>query len=212
MFKRTMDVLFFGYILRSITFLSTSLPGPAPHCRPEYEDYSAPETAEEALRIKVDGHSTCGDLIFSGHMLYVIICGLVVAHYTPLLVSKRIARVLSLFMWMLVAVQGLTIIAMRKHYSVDVVVACYVVPMLWHTVGFWLNPDDRELSDDRERSPRDEQFTELYSAKSHLPTVGTRSPTKNDQQISKNLHSSMLSWLLYVSKARDFVLRFLKRT
>ena len=34
--------------------------------------------------------------------------------------------------WILVATQGLTILMARNHYTMDVVIASYVTPLLWH--------------------------------------------------------------------------------
>ncbi|XP_078178882.1 phosphatidylinositol:ceramide inositolphosphotransferase-like isoform X2 [Carex rostrata] len=66
----------------------------------------------------------CGDLIFSSHMIFTLVFVNTYQKYG----SKRIIKFLA---WMLVIIQSLLIIAARKHYSVDIVVAWYTVNLVF---------------------------------------------------------------------------------
>ncbi|ONK79021.1 uncharacterized protein A4U43_C01F2060 [Asparagus officinalis] len=67
----------------------------------------------------------CGDLIFSSHMIFTLVFVRVYHKYG----SKRCIKALA---WLMAIIQSLLIIASRKHYSVDVVVA-------WACVQRWCN-------------------------------------------------------------------------
>ncbi|KAF0686787.1 Aste57867_21450 [Aphanomyces stellatus] len=131
--------------LRCCTFLVTSLPGAAPHCRPLFNqtcldanagkpdaafvcavpnpDFDPPMTAWKVLT-HIDALNGCGDLMFSSHTTYTLSMILAVWKYyrsTPALVVMLLFQVVIAF----------CIVAGRKHYSSDVVTALYVVPMVW---------------------------------------------------------------------------------
>lgn len=119
-----------GHTLRFFTFGVTGLPGPAEHCRPGHED----ATFEGSIfSLSHPDKHNCGDLIFSGHMLFVITmaCG-VTQHRVALIGNRMIRFALVTFMWTIVVFQALCIIMAHNHYSVDVVVASYVTPLIWH--------------------------------------------------------------------------------
>jgi hypothetical protein len=65
----------------------------------------------------------CGDLIFSSHMIFTLVFVRTYHKYG----SKRFVKLLA---WFMAIVQSLLIIASRKHYSVDVVVAWYTVNLV----------------------------------------------------------------------------------
>eukprot|EP00940_MAST-03C_sp_MAST-3C-sp2_P000270 g270.t1 len=121
-----------GHTLRFFTYAVTGLPGPAYHCRP-----GEPDSVFEGSIFSLsnpDKHN-CGDLIFSGHMLFVLMMACTVTHYRKEYFERRWLRVLVVyFMWLIAALQAMFIIMARNHYSVDVVVALYVSPMLWLTM------------------------------------------------------------------------------
>ena len=56
-------------------------------------------------------------------------CEIVFHVYSPDVCCRSVFRPL---VWMLVAMQGLTILMARNHYTMDVVIASYVTPLLWH--------------------------------------------------------------------------------
>ncbi|XP_057757784.1 phosphatidylinositol:ceramide inositolphosphotransferase 1-like [Arachis stenosperma] len=113
--------------LRVVTFYSTQLPGPNYHCREGSPSarLPPPKDAIEIITINFpDGlvHG-CGDLIFSSHMIFTLVSVITYYRYGTNRFIKQLA-------WVLAVIQSLLIIASRKHYSVDVVVAWYTVNLV----------------------------------------------------------------------------------
>ena len=117
--------------LRIISFTVTQLPAPNYHCR------LGEETAVRDMPTSWWGHiyvdlgrqatHGCGDLIFSSHTTFVLVGVLTFTEYGETLLIKIVA-------WIGVAAMGLCIVASRKHYSVDVVVAWYTVPLVFYAM------------------------------------------------------------------------------
>ncbi|KAG2296383.1 hypothetical protein Bca52824_043052 [Brassica carinata] len=148
--------------LRVITFYSTQLPGPNYHCREgsKVARLPWPKSPLEVLEINRESiyiifffphthclcshvissaHGVmygCGDLIFSSHMIFTLVFVLTYHKYGT-------KRFIKLFGWLTAFVQSLLIIASRKHYTVDVVVAWYTVNL----VVFCLDKKLPELPD-----------------------------------------------------------------
>ncbi|KAG6437140.1 hypothetical protein SASPL_102051 [Salvia splendens] len=78
----------------------------------------------------------CGDLIFSSHMIFSLVFVRTYHKYG----TRRFVKQLS---WLTVVIQSLLIVASRKHYTVDVVVAWYTVNL----VVFFLDKKLPELPD-----------------------------------------------------------------
>jgi len=140
-FNKIINLLCVGHILRFFTFISTSLPGPAPHCQegaPLYRDkFTLHEILTRRSRVNIDPN--CGDLIFSGHMFQnTTLCIIMIANLHLLVPHKMLRRLIAYMLVVTVIVQPYFIIAARNHYSVDVVVSTYVAPMLWWAMeGFY---------------------------------------------------------------------------
>ncbi|XP_050381745.1 phosphatidylinositol:ceramide inositolphosphotransferase 1 [Argentina anserina] len=125
--------------LRILTFYSTQLPGPNYHCREgsKLAILPPPETVFEALVIVPKGVLYgCGDLIFSSHMIFSLTFVRTYQKYGTQRFIKQLA-------WLLVVIQSLLIVASRKHYTVDVVVAWYTVNL----VVFFIDKKLAELPD-----------------------------------------------------------------
>ncbi|KAL7095493.1 hypothetical protein ACP275_10G027700 [Erythranthe tilingii] len=126
-------------ILRVITFYSTQLPGPNYHCREgsKLATLPRPESILEVLLIVPRGMLYgCGDLIFSSHMIFSLVFVRTYHKYGTRTFVKQCA-------WLTVVIQSLLIVASRKHYTVDVVVAWYTVNL----VVFFLDKKLPELPD-----------------------------------------------------------------
>ncbi|KAI5670026.1 hypothetical protein M9H77_19879 [Catharanthus roseus] len=134
-------------ILRIITFYSTQLPGPNYHCRDKYSfsmqgsklaRLPRPDSALEVLLINFPRGVLygCGDLIFSSHMIFSLVFVRTYQKYGT-------RRFVKQFAWLTVVIQSLLIVASRKHYSVDVVVAWYTVNL----VVFFIDKTLPELPD-----------------------------------------------------------------
>jgi hypothetical protein len=66
----------------------------------------------------------CGDLIPSSHAIFTTLGGLLINHYSKNMYLKGVVA-------MLVLALGLLVVAARKHYSVDIVSAWYICPLVW---------------------------------------------------------------------------------
>ncbi|KAJ8751482.1 hypothetical protein K2173_016699 [Erythroxylum novogranatense] len=139
---RVLAYLVVCQILRIVTFYSTQLPGPNYHCREgsKRAKLPPPETAVELLIINFSKgvNYGCGDLIFSSHMIFTLV-------FVRTFHKHGTRRCIKQFAWLLAILQSLLILASRKHYSVDVVVA-------WYTVNLVVFFIDKKLPDLPDRS------------------------------------------------------------
>ncbi|KAL3622836.1 Phosphatidylinositol:ceramide inositolphosphotransferase 1 [Castilleja foliolosa] len=128
--------------LRIITFYSTQLPGPNYHCREgsKLARLPRPDSIVEVLLISFPRGVLfgCGDLIFSSHMIFSLVFMLTYHKYSTQRFVKHVG-------WLIVVVQSLLIVASRKHYTVDVVVA-------WYTVNLVVFLIDKKLPELPDRS------------------------------------------------------------
>jgi len=136
-------VLMLAQALRCICFLSTSLPGPNYHCRPGSPQYDPPTGIEILTRL--DAFFGCGDLVFSSHTTFMLICALILTKYNPQIACAWWRKVL---LWTYVVFFCVLVIAARKHYTLDIVVALYTVPLLWISYDHFY-PDEIEEREDR---------------------------------------------------------------
>lgn len=137
---RVLAFLFASQILRIITFYSTQLPGPNYHCREgsKLATLPRPDSFLEVFVINFP-HGVlygCGDLIFSSHMIFTLTFVRTYQKYG----TRRSIKQLG---WLLAVIQSLLIVASRKHYTVDVVVAWYTVNL----VVFFVDKKLPELPD-----------------------------------------------------------------
>jgi hypothetical protein len=120
---RFLGVCTLAQTLRIICFLVTSLPGPNYHCRPYSAEYNPPKDVL-AILFNADPFKHCGDLVFSSHTIFVMLCACTWNKYGPEFIGKKALCCCCL-------VFGTLVVAARKHYSLDVVVAMWTVPLLW---------------------------------------------------------------------------------
>ncbi|GMI65858.1 Arabidopsis Inositol phosphorylceramide synthase 1 [Hibiscus trionum] len=137
---RVLAFLAASQFLRIITFYSTQLPGPNYHCREGSKLARLPKPANvlEVLLINFPQGVVygCGDLIFSSHMIFTLVFVLTYQKYGT-------RRCIKQFAWLFAIIQSLLIVASRKHYTVDVVVAWYTVNL----VVFFIDKKLPELPD-----------------------------------------------------------------
>ncbi|KAM0892764.1 hypothetical protein ACQ4PT_025534 [Festuca glaucescens] len=140
LWRRVLAFLVASQFLRIVTFYSTQLPGPNYHCREgsKLATLPPPNNALEVLLINFPRGVLfgCGDLIFSSHMIFTLVFVRTYHKY-----GSR--RLIKLFAWLMAIIQSLLIIASRKHYSVDVVVAWYTVNL----VVFFIDKNLPEMPD-----------------------------------------------------------------
>ncbi|XP_021289657.1 phosphatidylinositol:ceramide inositolphosphotransferase 1-like [Herrania umbratica] len=137
---RVLAFLVASQILRIITFYSTQLPGPNYHCREgsKLARLPKPKSVLEVLLINFPRGVIygCGDLIFSSHMIFTLVFVLTYQKYGT-------RRCIKQFAWLVAIIQSFLIVASRKHYTVDVVVAWYTVNL----VVFFIDKKLPELPD-----------------------------------------------------------------
>jgi hypothetical protein len=102
--------------LRMVTMIVTSLPDPSPAC---------------AERHHADG-TTCGDLVYSGHTVGLMMCAFTFRYFTR-------ERVFEVTTWVLTAAGLFCVITSRLHYTKDVVVSLYVITLANHVVRVGLS-------------------------------------------------------------------------
>lgn len=116
MLARFLAVCMYAQALRIVTFLVTSLPSPNYHCRPEAPDYAPPRTLYSILNpLEKDPYRGCGDLVFSSHTIFVMLCVMTFIKYAPWLPKKYPISLAFVF--------AILVVMARKHYTLDVVVA-----------------------------------------------------------------------------------------
>ncbi|KAJ0402882.1 hypothetical protein P43SY_000496 [Pythium insidiosum] len=130
-----------SYALRTVTTALTSLPGPAPHCRPGNPQYAPPQTwIDVVTRVgpMYGQFFSCGDLIFSGHMAY--------TNSALLVYLRTLDRNFSRFSrlrWFLgvcyLSTLAVLCIAGRKHYTVDIVLGIMISTLVFfHFEHSWI--------------------------------------------------------------------------
>ena len=123
-----LPALVLAQALRLASFTSTRLPSPAPHCLSSSPVAVKPRPQHwwqyVAINVVTQASKSCGDLIFSSHLTFALT-------FCILYSLRGNFRVLKVLWWLAAAALSLLIVASRKHYSVDVVVAWYAVPLIF---------------------------------------------------------------------------------
>eukprot|EP01062_Namystynia_karyoxenos_P073751 TRINITY_DN70573_c0_g1_i1.p1 TRINITY_DN70573_c0_g1~~TRINITY_DN70573_c0_g1_i1.p1 ORF type:complete len:399 (+),score=127.31 TRINITY_DN70573_c0_g1_i1:76-1197(+) len=130
--RRVGVVFAIGHTLRACTYMATSIPGAADHCL--IDEKIDPPTLAQCFYKTASTEKNCGDLVFSGHMLICILLVLAVNRYgaAAFELQRTAHRCLVGFLFLAAIAQTYMILGARHHYTVDVVCAWYVTPMLWH--------------------------------------------------------------------------------
>eukprot|EP00270_Netrium_digitus_P007043 TRINITY_DN2036_c0_g1_i5.p1 TRINITY_DN2036_c0_g1~~TRINITY_DN2036_c0_g1_i5.p1 ORF type:complete len:308 (+),score=31.84 TRINITY_DN2036_c0_g1_i5:404-1327(+) len=183
---KVLTVLCICQFLRVISFTATQLPGPNYHCRlgSPIATLPPPKSLADIFLLNLTKSTVlgCGDLIFSSHMTFALVSLLEFSSYG----SKTVVKFIG---WTAAVVQSLLIISARKHYTVDVVIAWYVVPLVYYFVhnqlsSFTGHSEHQERSSDsdylaasfRSTADSDDEITFLQVL------IDTRGSTSNGQQ------------------------------
>lgn len=148
LFRRFVCVYAAASALRCVTFFVTLLPGTASYCVSHelggtYTPARAPHSWHDVF-FRFDWTHACGDLLYSGHT------ALVVCMYLSIEVALggawdrfAVVRTRAEQWWCTLQILALystrlklglflyTTVRARKHYSIDVLIACYVTCFLW---------------------------------------------------------------------------------
>lgn len=168
LYVKVFAVLVICQTCRVISFTSTQLPGPNYHCRvgSPAAVLPPPKSFQDVFFLNLSRGVLfgCGDLIFSSHMTFTL---------TMVLTYNRFGttRILKNIGFLLAFIQSCLIIASRKHYSVDVVIAWYVVPLVFFFVDHKLKID--AVYGDLPDRATDRSLT--------LPTTAPKPPHSKDE-------------------------------
>lgn len=180
-----------SFVGRVSSFLVTLLPSPSEHCYPSSPDYNPPTTAL-AILFRMDLFKGCSDLIFSSHTTYVISCILAYNRYGGHRWIKLVERALLVVLVIL-------IVGFERHYSVDVVLAVYIVPFVWYFMSHEYVDKFQafvlaDSSVPEQTAPSDDHFdVEMSPPSGFIDKVKegmrSRSPTRQDRAASVHLLS-----------------------
>lgn len=110
-------------LLRITTVATTSLPDPRIGCQVVTENFFT------NLRLH-----RCGDSVFSGHTVIYILCALIWISHGP----KNKWGILGTFLISIGALLGaFFVLANRAHYTIDVLLAIYIVIGVWFSVSYF---------------------------------------------------------------------------
>jgi len=142
------------FIYRSITVFVTNMPDPSPKCQSQWGASTGayknmpmfPQAIFRAWKFAKDpsSHTTCGDMIFSGHTSVMMLCALTFWQYCR---SKEMTKgavfrnfhvpewacgVARWCIYFLTAFGAMMVVATRLHYSIDVLLAIqYSTNIFW---------------------------------------------------------------------------------
>merc|ERR1719158_92883 len=133
------------YFYRAITMALTVLPVADKNyrediCQPQSNQTSAFVMGQRVLKLisgmglAINGkHVYCGDYIYSGHTMSLVMAYLIIKEYSP----RR--WILLHYAAMVIAIAGVvTLLIARGHYSIDVIVAYWITTRIWwifHTLA-----------------------------------------------------------------------------
>jgi len=150
--RRMMAIFGFINLLRAICVACTSLPDASPRCISQFGDPQRGAYKRRSIFPKAYGrawklltapssHISCGDMVFSGHTVLLVMCAMIFDTYctkrecdTPLIrdyLSMRFLTVLKLVIYTLAGAGIFSIIGTRLHYSLDVLIAVFLTWRSW---------------------------------------------------------------------------------
>ena len=148
MATRFSEMLAIGHTLRFCTYIGTTLPGSADHCFGDFRgmDPPKPTTLREVFftRFALAPGNNCGDLAYSGHIFQCFLEILIIFKYSK--ACLRLPPILHTMLLVIVTccaiIQVPILLSARNHYTVDVVIALYVTPLLWFWHSTYWKPND----------------------------------------------------------------------
>ncbi|KAG1686660.1 hypothetical protein DVH05_008508 [Phytophthora capsici] len=145
-------------LMRACCVAVTSLPDASPMCISQFDseergNYKSlpifPKAFFRAWKVLIrpSQHITCGDMIFSGHAVFLILCCMFASTYcirselnTPF--TRRFPCVLWMiryYNYILSACGIFAIVGTRLHYTLDVLIAIYITIQVWFTYHWLMN-------------------------------------------------------------------------
>lgn len=151
-FRRWFSVHGTLMLFRCLTISCTSLPDAHPQCRdgganqspfgdlpPHLGGGSSMERVrqdpgyfvETTFRMLMPGNITCGDMVFSGHTMLIMLFGLTFHTYHRRTDSYWAVNGVKTLIWVMCVVGLLAILATRLHYTIDVLLGMYLSLTVW---------------------------------------------------------------------------------
>lgn len=136
--RRLFFIIGLLYLYRSLTMFVTVLPVSSTtyFCSPKSNSTSPLFVLRRAFYIisgfglSINGkHTFCGDYIYSGHTMVLVLSYLIVCEYSP----KRLWPV-HWALWVTAALGVFFVLFAHGHYTVDVIIAYYITTRLWWSV------------------------------------------------------------------------------
>ncbi|XP_076174752.1 phosphatidylcholine:ceramide cholinephosphotransferase 2 isoform X3 [Ptiloglossa arizonensis] len=124
------------YMMRSITMYVTVLPVASKtyFCSPKANNTSSILVMKRVLQLisgfglSINGkHTYCGDYIYSGHTVVLVLSYLIIKEYSP-----RRCQPIHWLAGIAVLVGVIMVLVAHGHYTVDVLIAYYVTTRLWY--------------------------------------------------------------------------------
>jgi len=113
-------------LTRSVCNLITSLPDPNPQCQNVIASGGNNNIFVDGFfRVATGGFHVCGDVFFSGHIALCVICALAWTWHTNNYKAKIAA-------WLCVLFESWALVAVRFHYTIDVVFGMWVALQVWN--------------------------------------------------------------------------------
>lgn len=164
MLRRAFVILGIILWMRTLTVTMTQIPDASPTCQAQFHD---PEGRGAYKRRAIfpgafkrawvfmtapTSHITCGDMIFSGHTTFLMLCAMVFNKYcradymeTRIFlrnwqVTEALCRALRYAVYAWTAAGAALIIGTRLHYTLDVSLALYTTYWTFHHYHTWLPP------------------------------------------------------------------------
>ncbi|KAF1333495.1 Membrane protein, partial [Globisporangium splendens] len=143
-------------LMRACCVAVTSLPDASPMCISQFDSETRglykslpifPKAFGRAWKVLVrpSQHITCGDMVFSGHTVFFMLCCMIVKTYcVKSELNTPFTRRYSYVLWMVryyvytgAAFGIFAIVGTRLHYTLDVLIAVYITAQVWFTYH-WL--------------------------------------------------------------------------
>ncbi|GMS97102.1 hypothetical protein PENTCL1PPCAC_19277, partial [Pristionchus entomophagus] len=128
-------LLYFG---RCVTMFVTQVPVADPnwHCSPKLKGENATFanvliralSVVTGLGLNIGGkHTLCGDYIYSGHTIVLVVSALFIGQYSP-----RRWRIVHWFSWLMTLTGMFLLVMSRGHYTIDVIISYVVCTRLFY--------------------------------------------------------------------------------
>ncbi|XP_026473114.1 phosphatidylcholine:ceramide cholinephosphotransferase 2-like [Ctenocephalides felis] len=134
--RRVFLIMSILYLLRSLTMFVTVLPVPSKtyYCSPKVNNSSPFLVTKRVVQLlsgfglSINGkHTFCGDYIYSGHTVMLVLACLVIREYSP----KKL-WVIHYLSWLISTMGVIMVLLAHGHYTIDVLIAYYVTTRIFY--------------------------------------------------------------------------------